>query len=246
MMDTKIKNQVIEAFNTVRTNIGFLSVDRDLKVIMIISSIKGEGKTTATANLANSLIANDNKVLIIDADLRNPSVHRMFSIANRKGLSDLICERLDDNRVQQYDCIYHHNASIDILTAGHKPPNPTELLGSNRIKLILDNLRKCYDYIIIDSPPVLVIPDALALSKYVDGVLLIARYGYTTKDILENAKRTLELANIKPIGCIFNAVENIKKKYSYYEYEEVEPTKATPKLSRSYQNSFTKKQTHKA
>lgn len=227
-MEVKEKNQVTEAFNTIRTNLEFLKVDRDLKVIMIISSIKGEGKTTVTSNLASTLVANNKKVLIIDADMRNPSVHRMFLLPNRKGLSDLICE----NPEQQIHCIQPYNQSIDILTAGHKPPNPSELLGSTRMKLILNNLRDSYDIILIDTPPILIIPDALALSKYVDGTILVTRYGYTTTDILDNTNKTLELANIKPIACIFNAVEGLKKRYTYYGYygyEDKENSRAAEK-----------------
>ena len=247
-MDIKLNSYVAEAFNTVRTNMEFLKVDRDLKIIMIVSSIKSEGKTTITANLANTLTANNKKVLIIDADLRNPSIlknnpsiygmllptnRQGLSDLNRQGLSDLICENLESNAIQQYDCIIHYNKSIDILTAGHKSPNPLELLGSSRMKSILNNLREKYDIILIDTPPLLLIPDALALSKYVDGVILVVRYALTTKDILNNVNKMLNLANIKPVACIFNAVEGTKKKYLYYGYEDYISTKPSEK-NKSY------------
>lgn len=229
-METKEKKQVTEAFNTIRTNLEFLKVDRDLQIIMVISSVKGEGKTTIVANLANALTADNKKVLIIDADFRNPSIHRMLLLPNRRGLSDLICE----NSEQPGSCIQNYNKKIDLLTAGHKPPNPSELLGSTRMKFILDKLRESYDIILIDTPPILIFPDTLALSKYVDGEIMVTRFGYTTTDILDSTYKTLELANMKPVACIFNAVEGIKKRYpyyGYYAYEDKASTKQAEKIN---------------
>ncbi len=244
-MDNRMKNQVFEAFNTVRTNLGFLNVDRELKVIMVISSVKGEGKSTVAANLANSIAGTEQKVLMVDADLRDPSIHRMFYLANRKGLTDLICSRADDKTPDEF--INRFNPYLDILTSGHKPPNPSELLGSRRMKNILEYMRKQYDFIIIDTPPFLFISDALALSKYVDGTILVSRYAYTTKEILRNAKDRLELANIQPLACILNAVDGIQKKYVYYGYTEYVP-EPPPKETEGQDEdvTFQRRQAHRA
>lgn len=242
-MDSRAKNQVFEAFNTVRTNLGFLNVDRELKVIMVISSVKGEGKSTVAANLAHSIAATQQKVLMIDADLRDPSIHRMFYLANRKGLTDLICSKTDDKPPDEF--ISRFNPYLDILTSGFKPPNPSELLASRRMKSILEHMRKQYDYIIIDTPPFLFISDALALSKYVDGSILVSRYAFTTKEILKNAKEKLKLANIQPLACILNAVDGIRKKYVYYGSEYVpSPPKETEGQEEDI--TFLRRQAHRA
>jgi len=216
LMDANYKEQALEAFNTVRTNLGFLSVDKQVKTIMVTSSIKGEGKSTISANLANTISTAHTKVLLVDADLRNPTVHRMFGVPNRTGLSDLIMAGGSEDR--SYDCIIKHKRNLDLLTAGHRPPNPTELLSSRRMSRILEELSEYYDYILIDTLPILVVPDAMALYHNVDGFILVSRHGYTTKEVLENTKSALEVANAKPMACIFNAIPDMHKAYSYYGY----------------------------
>ncbi len=215
-MDANFKEQALEAFNTIRTNLSFLSVDKQIKTIMVTSSIKGEGKSTVSANLANTMSTAHTKVLLVDADLRNPTVHRMFGVPNRMGLSDLIMA--GKNAEDDYDCIVKHKRNLDLLTAGHRPPNPTELLSSKRMSRILANLAEHYDYVLLDTPPILVVPDAMALYHNVDGFILVSRHGYTTKEILTNTKSALEVANAEPIACIFNAIPDMHKAYSYYGY----------------------------
>lgn len=244
-MDHKGKSQIFEAFNKVRTNLGFLSVDRELKVILVMSSVKGEGKTTVAVNLADAIAGTEQKVLMMDADLRNPSVHRMFYLPNRKGLSDLICAPPDDKRSPE-DAGYlnYYNPYLDILTAGHKPPNPSELLGSKRMKNILESFKTMYDTIVIDTSPFLFISDALALSQYVDGTLLVSRCGYTTREILQNAREELALANIRPLACVLNAVE-MPKKYAYYGYSEYVRAQTREEEPDAH-GPYTHRQTHRA
>jgi capsular exopolysaccharide synthesis family protein len=220
-------------------------VDRDLKVIMIISCVKGEGKSTVAANLANSIAETSQKVLILDADLRDPSIHRIFYLPNRRGLSDMICSKFDEKSMEELGFIDHYSTYLDVLTAGHKPPNPTELLGSMRMMRILTHLRNLYEYIIIDTPPFFFTSDALALSKYVDGTLLISRYGYTTKEILKNAKEKLKLANIQPLACILNDVDNIHKKF-YYGYSDYSPQPPAVETEADSEITMTRRQARRA
>jgi len=243
-MDSRQKNHVIEAFNTVRTNIGFLNVDRDLKVIMVISCVKGEGKSTVAANLANSIAESGQKVLIIDADLRDPSIHRIFYLPNRRGLTDMICSRFEEESLESMGFVDHYKPNMDVLSAGHKPPNPTELLGSARMMRILKCLKNLYQYIVIDTPPFFNIPDALVLSKYVDGTLLVSRYGYTTIEILKNAKEKLKLANIQPLACILNDVTGFEKKF-YYGYSDETTGNTAQDMNTSPEIPMTRMARHK-
>lgn len=215
-MDIDYKKQALESFNTIQTNIGFLGIDREMKRIMVTSSIKGEGKSTISSNIANSYAFSKKKVLLIDCDMRNPSVHRVLDLPNRNGLADFIMAAKDTQNPEDY--LIHYNSHLDILTAGHRPPNPTELLASGRMGFLLEAFDQEYEYIILDTPPVLIVPDAVALHKYVDGVLLVVRHGYTTKEVLEDCKKAWEVAGTKPDACILNAIPDMQKRYSYYGY----------------------------
>jgi capsular exopolysaccharide synthesis family protein len=214
-MDANYKEQALEAFNTVRTNLGFLSVDKQVKTIMVTSSIKGEGKSTISANLANTISTAHTKVLLVDADLRNPTVHRMFGVPNRTGLSDLIMAGGSEDR--SYDCIIKHKRNLDLLTAGHRPPNPTELLSSRRMSRILEELSEYYDYILIETPPILVVPDAMALYHNVDGFILVSRTGIPPRSAGEH-EIGAGGCQCKAMACIFNAIPDMHKAYSYYGY----------------------------
>jgi len=215
-MDVDFKKQAVEAFNTIQTNIGFLGIDHDIKKIMITSSIKGEGKSIVSTNVANSYAFAKKRVLLIDCDMRNPIVHRVLGLPNRKGLAELIMANKQDQETEDYRI--RRNAYFDVLTAGHRPPNPTELLGSKKMEALINTFAEQYDYVILDTPPVLLVPDAIALHKYADGILLVVRHGYTTKEVLEDSKKTWEVAGTKPTACILNAIPDMQKRYSYYGY----------------------------
>jgi len=225
-MDIDYKKQALEAFNTIQTNIGFLGIDQELKRIMVTSSIKGEGKSTVSSNIANSYAFSKKKVLLIDCDMRNPSVHRVLDLPNRKGLAGLIMASRENQDPEEY--LIHYGNYFDVLTAGHRPPNPTELLSSSRMGKLLDEFDNDYDYIILDTPPVLIVPDAIALRKYVDGVLLVVRHGYTTKEVLEDCKKAWEVAGTKPNACILNGIPDMQKRYSYYGYYDYEERNTKP------------------
>ncbi|MEI6100786.1 MAG: CpsD/CapB family tyrosine-protein kinase [Eubacteriales bacterium] len=216
--DEKYSKEIaIETFNTIRTNISFLGMDKEMKVLMVTSAIKDEGKTTMSCNIANSYASVKKRALLVDCDLRSPKVYKALNVLEQKGLPDLIMAGQGEETKYQ-DYVVKINEYFDVITAGFRPPNPTELLSSKRMEAILGHLRKIYDIVLLDTPPVLLVSDAIALHHLADGVLLVIKYGYTTKDALRESKRVFEVAGIRPTACIFNAVPSIKKKNNYYGY----------------------------
>ncbi len=213
------KSPVAEAYRILRTNIEFSSTDRKIKVILVTSSGPAEGKTTTAANMAIAMAEANRRVLLIDCDLRKPAIHRMFGLVNVKGLTNILVEGLE------YDDITNVTEveNLEIITSGPKPPNPAELLGSQRMKEFLDKVREDYDMVIIDAPPILPVTDAAVLSQYVDGVVLVAGYGLTTFDAAVQAKASLQKVNARILGVVLNGVPAGKQGgyyYYYYYYDE--------------------------
>lgn len=212
------KSRTAEAFRTLRTNIQFSDVDGNLKTIVITSTSPGEGKSTVLANLAVAFAQSGKQVLIVDCDLRRPTVHKNFNISNNIGLTNiLIKDKLMD------ECI--NDTEIDNLTAiacGPIPPNPSELLGSKRMVDFIKNAEEQFDIVLLDAPPVLAVTDAQVLSKVSDGVLLLSSYGYTEKKALVKSKEQLDKVGAKLLGVILNKVKDSKDSYygKYHEYYE--------------------------
>ncbi len=202
-----------ESFRGIRTSILFSSPDKAPQVIMVSSAEPGEGKTFFAANLAVTMAQNDAKVLLIDGDLRRPRIHNLFRIDREPGLTGMIVgtrtleETLHPSVVE----------NLDLMTVGHIPPNPSELMGSSRLRALLETLRSQYDRIIIDTPPVLSVTDAAALSSAVDGVVLVIRTAVTPSPLLKNAVERLRSVNANILGAVLNAV-NTKKEGYYYHY----------------------------
>lgn len=206
------KSHAKEAYRILRTNIQFSAIDRILKSLVVTSSLAGEGKTTTSVNLAYSIAQTDKKVMLIDCDLRRPMIHKVFEVSNLVGLTTIISENLDYKEfVQRID-----DLQIDILTSGPIPPNPTELLGSKRMKNILDKMKEEYDMIIIDSPPVGIVTDAALLSTLADGTLLVCLTGKTELEAIKLSKAALDKVNANIVGVIMNKVS--VKKGKYYAY----------------------------
>lgn len=212
-----------EDVRTIRTNIEFLMSEKEEgnKVFLITSTSQGEGKSFVISNLACAFAKNDKKVLIIDCDLRLGRIHKIFKTSFRDGLSNLIAKY--DGRVNINNYIKHTNIeNLDIITRGTTPPNPSELLGSDRFKKILDKLYKKYDYIFIDCVPVRGLPDSLVVSNLVDKTIIVCKYGIIDQDDLLETKKTLENVNANIAGVILNDVPEKKNRYgsynSYYSY----------------------------
>jgi capsular exopolysaccharide synthesis family protein len=214
IINEDVKTPIGEAYRTIRTNIQFSMPKGQLRTMLITSTGPEEGKSTTTANLAITMAESGNRVLLIDADLRKSVVHKMFQLPNLKGLTNVLAEDLDYREILRSTKV----KGLDILTGGPKPPNPSELLGSEKMRTFLESLKKDYDIIILDTPPVLPVTDAAILASQVDGVVIVSSYGHTTFDGLDRAKVQLENVDAKILGVILNKVPTSKRSGHYYYY----------------------------
>lgn len=211
---TKPGSVISEQFKTIRTNIQFSIFDKEIKTIAITSDMMGAGKSTMAANLAVSFSLQGKKVILIDSDMRKPTIHHFFNLPNHDGLTSL----LTDRSIELSNMI-HHTAidNLFILTSGLIPPNPSELLASKRMDELLVELDKDYDLIVFDLPPVMIVTDAQIMASKVDGTIVVIRKDNTTKDKIMQSKILLQKVNANVIGVILNrkkVEENLD--YSYY------------------------------
>ncbi len=205
---------VTEAYKTVRTNIIFSMAADGHKTFVVSSSNQGEGKSTTSANLAITLAQTSARVLLIDGDLRKPVQHKIFGVDNSHGLSKFLVG------LESLSSALHANIEprLDLLTAGPTPPNPSELLGSKNMTILLEKLEEHYDYIIIDSPPVNVVSDVLVVSAKTAGVVLVAKQGTTTYDDIGKAIDSIKFAGANVLGVILTNVEDLEKGRYYKNY----------------------------
>lgn len=213
------KSIVSENIKSLRTNLQFTAVDKNLRTILVTSTNAGEGKSFISSNLAVSFAQADKRVLLVDCDLRKGRIHRLFKIANKEGLSNLLTGELRD----AYDYIRKTNINnLDIITCGTYPPNPSELLSSRKNKKLIENLRGKYDIIIFDGAPVGGLADSVILSSLMDETIIVTRDGATSKSDLMATKEALDKVGAKIAGVVFNAVNRKSSKYynNYYYYGE--------------------------
>ncbi len=210
------KSIAAEAYRTLRTNIKFSSYDEEMKVITITSARPGEGKSTVASNIAITFAENGDTVLLIDADLRRPTIHKYFKLPNSLGIVNAIMNADMVNEVIHKDVV----PGLDIITSGVIPPNPSELLGSKKSQKLIERLKGLYDIIIFDSPPLLAVTDAQVLSTISNGTILVTQYGATRKDELVQAKELLEKVNGNILGVVLGQVPADDSKYYQYEYEK--------------------------
>lgn len=211
------KSVIAEQYRNIRTSIQYSNLDKKLKTILVTSSTKNEGKTITTTNLAVNFAAIDKKkVLIIDCDLRNPSIHKEFGITNVGGLTDLLIEK---NNIENYIKTTEID-NLHVLTAGVIPPNPSEILASKLMKDLLNNLKEMYDYIFIDTPPIGIVMDAGTLANKVDASILVVKSNGVEFKQLEETKRKLDAVNANIIGVVLNAYKSEKDNNYYYAYYE--------------------------
>ncbi len=204
------KSPISEAYRAVRTNLQFAGAGKQLQCISFTSSTPSEGKSTTISNLALAMAQDGKKVLLIDADMRKPMQHQIFGLFN-KGLSNCIAMDMSlEEAIQPSD---HPN--LDILTSGPVPPNPSELLGSQKMDELLQQVKTIYDYVLIDMPPVLAVTDAAILSSKVDGVVFIIQSGKISPDEAKLAKSRLEQAGANILGAVLNAVPQRHSGYGY-------------------------------
>lgn len=215
------KSPIAEAYRGIRTSIEFSNLDKDLKVINVTSSMQNEGKSTVMANLAVSFANLDKKVLIMEGDLRNPSVHRMFNISNIKGLTDILLQ----NKVFA-DCVHCTDVkNLHVLTCGAIPPNPSEMLSSKKIRDFIESLREYYDYVFIDAPPIGIVTDAGIISTYTDGCIFVVGAGDADIEMAKVSKERLEKVGANILGVVLNKFE-ASGASGYYNYYYEEETKA--------------------
>ena len=206
-----------ERIRMLRTNLEYVHVGEELTSIAVTSPIPGEGKSTVSANLAVSLGATGKKVLLIDTDLRRPTVHKTFQVSNVPGISDLI---LNPSLPLSDLMCYKEDLKIYILPAGVLPPNPSELLASVNMKKIMGELEKHFDYIIYDVPPINSVTDPQIIASRVVGVILVVRSGYVQKDEVRKSRTALENVEARILGCVLNDVPmDQDDKYYYYKKE---------------------------
>lgn len=212
------RSPISEAFRTLRTNLEFSGIDRPLRIILVTSTGPGEGKSTVAANLAFILSQSDKRVILLDADLRRPSLHRYFDIPNRIGISHVLRGKLNIPEVLNQWKTYKN---LQIITSGSLPPNPTELLGSEKMASILDELAGMADFVVIDTPPML-LADAQVLSSHVDGVLFIVQPGTTHTDSARTTVEQLTRANARMLGVVMNRIPR-NRAYYYGGYRHYSP-----------------------
>lgn len=208
------RSPVSESYRALRTNIDFSSIDENLQVIMVSSAGPGEGKSTTIANLAVAYAQTDRKTLLIDADLRKPTAHHTFSVSNRWGLSSVISKQCTIEEVVQALEI----PNLSIITSGVIPPNPAEMLGSNRMTAIIQHLKSIYDIILIDTPPLLAVTDAQIVASKCDGAILVVDQGRVKRDIGKKAIQNLQAVNARILGVVLNNVKRKANEEAYYYY----------------------------
>ena len=206
------KNPVSEVYRTIRTNIQFSAVEKEIRTLTVTSATEGEGKTTTIANLAVTLAQQDNRVLILDADLRRPKVHKVFDVENDQGLTEILVNKVDPKSLIKETFV----ENLFVLPTGVLPPNPAELLGSKNLVKLIEELKESYDYVLIDVPPVNLVADGLLIANIIDGVLLVCSSGVVPVEEAKRAKELLVQAKARVLGVILNNVPMDTTNYYYY------------------------------
>jgi non-specific protein-tyrosine kinase len=208
------RSPITEAFRALRTNIQFSSVDKPLHTLLITSPSPAEGKSTIAVNLSVVLAQNNRKTVIVDGDLRRPRVHKVLGLKSRPGITDLFVA--DETRVENY-IVDTCADNLFALPSGDIPPNPSELLGSEKLLSILEQLKHRFDIVLIDSAPVMAVTDSAVLAPKVDGVLLVVKPGVTQMTIARQAVELLQRGGANLLGVVLNEVELKRSRYAYYK-----------------------------
>ena len=207
------KSPASEAYRSLRTNLHYASIDRDIKSLVITSPTAADGKTTTAANLAISMAQNGKRVLLMDADLRKPKIHRYFGIPNGTGLTHLLVQDAQPN-----DAVVKAPGidNLFLVTSGSTPPNPSELISSERMRQLIRELADQYDLVILDTPPAAQVTDSVQLAGETDGSLMVVSAGETHIDRTIQAVKSLKNVNAKILGEVLVKTENKGKNYYYY------------------------------
>lgn len=209
-----LKNPATEAYRVIRTSIQFAQAGKELKTLAVTSCTPNEGKSMTVANLAVVLTQAGNSVLLIDCDMRNPNVHKNFNLSNKVGLSSCISMGTALSDAVQKTSI----EGLYALTGGVIPPNPSELLGSEQMKNVLQRAKEQYDYVLIDTPPVMPVTDALIVSRFVDGMILVIASAEIKVEMARDVKNQLVNAGANILGVVLNKVRSEHHGYGYGYY----------------------------
>ncbi|MCG8352119.1 MAG: CpsD/CapB family tyrosine-protein kinase [Chloroflexales bacterium] len=205
------RSPAAEAYRTLRTNIQFSSLDKPINTLLVTSTSPDEGKSTTLANLAVTIAQAEQRVILVDCDLRRPSLHTLFGVPNEQGLTSVILNQGDGELPLHATSV----PGLNLLTSGPLPPRPADLLGSRRMEVLIERLRSEADMVLFDTPPVIAVTDAAVLATRLDGVLLVLQAGKTRRDRAREARRQLEKVKANIIGVVLNNAR-MEASYGYY------------------------------
>jgi capsular exopolysaccharide synthesis family protein len=206
-----------EAFRRIAANLDFADLDSQLRVAVVTSALPADGKTTTSAYLALALAERNHRVLVIDGDLRHPRLGEAFGVSADVGLTSVLRQQLPlADAVQPLA-----GRNVDVLASGTRPPNPTEVLNSQAMRTLLDQAREHYDFVVIDSAPVLAVSDTLTLSRMIGATILVGRYNTTRRQNLRSAMESIEGAGARLLGVVLNAIPESRHSLSYYGEEQL-------------------------
>ncbi len=211
------RSPISEAYRTLRTNLEFSGLDKPIRAMVVTSAAPEEGKSTTLANLAVTIAQAGKKVILVDCDLRRPSLQKIFNVSATAGFTDMM---RDDTKMSKPPLQETGVSNLQLLTSGTLPPNPSELLASRRMGEVIAALQKQADMVLFDAPPVIAVTDAAVLASKVDAVLLVVSAGKTKREHAKKAKALLEKVNARLIGTVLNNVKGEASLYQYYSDQE--------------------------
>ena len=224
-----------ESYRRIKTSLEFANVDKQPQVVQVVSSMQGEGKSVTVLNLAATYAEDSKKVIVVDLDFRRPKLHRSFNVENKNGITDVLA-----GHIKLEEAIKHGDNGIDCLNRGEKAPYPTAVLGSEQMAKLFDELRKLYEYIIVDCPPILAVSDATIISRLCDGCLFVISQSKTEKNAAKESIKILRDNNVNVLGCVFCGITskgsnyyNSKYKYYYQNYygKDMNPKAVDPSVA---------------
>ena len=211
------RSPISEAYRTLRTNLDFSSLDKTIRSMVVTSAAPEEGKSTTLANLAVTIAQSGKKVILVDCDLRRPSLNQIFNARGAPGFTDMMRDDALMGKPPLQDTTV---ANLRLLASGTIPPNPSELLASRRMTEVIAALQQLADVVLFDAPPIVAVTDAAVLASKVDAVLLVVSAGKTKRDHAKKAKALLDKVNAHLIGAVLNNVKGETSLYQYYSSEE--------------------------